>query len=144
MDAISRADVDGEHVCVKRETSPNPTEHLCTLHSRLSSCPPDTLGNLRECRRALSRQTKTFEGTYGCRRLREVVLYGAVPGVEMIPSRFTPPPLRTCVKVVPLGAPCSDQFRFACEEGNFCVDGACRRVDTAPEVPNTFASLLGS
>ncbi|KAI0561621.1 hypothetical protein FGB62_76g0127 [Gracilaria domingensis] len=159
---LSCADVDGAHVCVQRGTSPNPREHFCTPRSPLSSCPPDNLGNPRECRRALSRQTKQFQGTYGCRRLREVVPHGAVcsaeefaicepntvcsqvPGVEMIPSRFPPPPLSTCVKMVPVGANCSDQFRFECEEGTFCVNGACRRVGAAPEVPNTFASLSGN
>eukprot|EP00178_Gracilaria_changii_P026662 TRINITY_DN821_c0_g1_i1.p1 TRINITY_DN821_c0_g1~~TRINITY_DN821_c0_g1_i1.p1 ORF type:complete len:526 (-),score=52.67 TRINITY_DN821_c0_g1_i1:1894-3471(-) len=149
----------GEHFkCVQRAASPDSFLHYCTPNSPLSSCPPDDFGNLRECRRSLN-SDKQFEGVFACRIRRQVVPLGnpcsveefavcapgavcaEAPGVDRPVGRFPPPPLRTCMKVLPSGAPCADQFRFKCEQGSFCVDGTCEQAETPPTVAIEFASV---
>ncbi|CAN8070129.1 unnamed protein product [Agarophyton chilense] len=148
---------EGTHgKCVQRATAPDSFQHFCTPNSPLSSCPPDDFGNLRECRRALNSE-KEFEGVFACRIRRQVVPLGnpcnneefavcsrravcmEAPGVERPTGRFPPPPLRTCMKILPIGAPCPDQFRFKCEDGSFCVNGTCQRAESSPTVPIEFA-----
>lgn len=148
--------------CVQRAKTPDSSRHFCTPNSPLSRCPPDDLGNLRECRRSLNR-TKHFSGTFACRLRRQVVPLGnpcngaefavcprgavcaEAPGVMRLPGfRFLPPPLHTCMKVLPVAAPCPDQLRFKCEDGSFCVDGTCQRTESPSPVPITFAPLNGN
>ncbi|KAI0565140.1 hypothetical protein FGB62_21g06 [Gracilaria domingensis] len=155
---LSCARVGSQFKCIQRGISPDTFNHFCTPNSPLSSCPPDNRGNLRECRRALS-LSKQFEGPFSCRTRRQLVPLGnpcsatefavcqqgavcaEVPGVSPPSGRFPPPPLRTCMRLLPVGAACPDQFRFKCEEGSFCVDGTCRKADTPPTVAVTFASV---
>lgn len=141
--------------CVQRAAAPDQTYHFCTPNSALSVCPPDAAGNPRECRRALS-MAKQFEGTFGCRSRRQMVPLGSqcndrefvvcpagavcteAPGDT---SSFIP--LATCMRIVATGGRCGDALRFKCEEGAFCVNKTCQRMEIAPTIQTRFAGNGG-
>eukprot|EP00737_Agarophyton_chilense_P004808 gb/GEZJ01006414.1/.p1 GENE.gb/GEZJ01006414.1/~~gb/GEZJ01006414.1/.p1 ORF type:complete len:625 (-),score=-1.86 gb/GEZJ01006414.1/:367-2241(-) len=147
---LSCGRVHHDFKCVQRGTGKNNFPY-CTPNSPLSSCPPGPFGVLRECRRGLT-LNKEFDGMYGCRTRREVVPLGTLCGetehiicqpgaVCAVPNGvesnifFT----ATCMKVLPDGAPCSDPLRFKCEEGSFCMDGSCQRMESPPNVQISVA-----
>lgn len=135
----------------------------CTPGSPLSTCPLDRAGRETECRRPLSQSTKVPYGISQCLPVQEVVKLGDVcndvenaiceegatcetapPGVSTRPGTKTQnfATVRYCMRTLPAGSVCSNKdFKNACPEGSFCIDGACKTADTPPDVPITFIGL---
>lgn len=144
---LSCALVENQYVCVQNGMSSHP---FCTPGSPLSECPPDRMGNLRECRRLLN-TSKAFIGLYMCRRRRQVAMLGqacsrhefvvcefgtsceVVPRVDSPIAKYFIPLFRTCMRYVPIGSSCKDPFRTVCQKGSSCVEGICQESGTASQ-----------